>query len=186
MAKKHSSSNRSIYRDIQRLLWIGIVSLVFVGYANAATDEISFAGKYQAVNPESGDVSEPLLLVVPYEKGMEDQKNLTEKQLSMRAWVVENLKTKEKFFLDRLGEQDNELSQGLAANGWSCAASSRLMLCGGESGVQPFDGEDFTSQTGWLLIILHQGPIELVKCESDDCQAEPEDQNVQSNDDNTL
>ncbi|VFS49461.1 hypothetical protein [Budvicia aquatica] len=134
--------------------------------AIAATDNsalFTFAGEYQAIDPRSGEVTPSTLKVIPYKKGMEDESNLTEEQLSLRAWVAENTETKEKVYLDRLDNKDSEMSEALKARGWSCVASSHMMLCGGPSGVQPFNGEDFTSKTGWLAILLHSGPLELVK-----------------------
>lgn len=150
--------------------------------AIAATDDaasFTFAGEYQAIDPRSGEVTPSTLKVIPYKKGMEGESNLTEEQLSLRAWVAENTETKEKVYLDRLDNKDSEMSEALKARGWSCVASSHMMLCGGPSGVQPFNGEDFTSKTGWLAILLHSGPLELVKCGAKGCdnkQADPDRQ----------
>ncbi|MCD1127004.1 hypothetical protein LPW36_13540 [Jinshanibacter sp. LJY008] len=172
----------------QRLMGVLVITLILIpiGLVQAATEEngVSFAGDYRIVDPESGAVSPPILHISPYQKGEEE--NLTESQLKKRAWVAEDIETKEKVFFDRMDEKDSKVAEGLKAHGWECTVSSHLMLCGGKAGVKPFDGEDFTSQTGWLLIVLHQGPVELIKCGAESCEDPSEEQTPNNNDDNIL
>ncbi|MBK5072591.1 hypothetical protein I2492_06150 [Budviciaceae bacterium CWB-B4] len=171
----------------QRLMGVVAVALILLplGLVQAAEDNasVSFAGNYRIVDPESGEISPPILRISPYQKGEEE--NLTESQLKKRAWVAEDIETKEKVFFDRMDEKDNEVAAGLKAHGWECTVSSHLLLCGGKAGEKPFDGEDFISQTGWLLIVLHQGPVELIKCGAESCD-EPSEQQTPNNDDNIL
>ncbi|AWH87592.1 hypothetical protein [Limnobaculum parvum] len=178
---------KPLCRIYQRLIGVVVVTLMLlpIGLVQAAEDDgsVSFAGDYRIVDPESGEVSPPVLHISPYQKG--EEQNLTESQLKKRAWVAEDIETKEKVFFDRMDEQDSEVAAGLKAHGWECAVSSHLLMCGGKAGVKPFDGEDFTSQTGWLLIVLHQGPVELIKCNTESCEAQSEEQ-TPKNDDNIL
>lgn len=171
----------------QRLIGVLAVTLILLplGMVQAAEDDtsVSFAGNYRIVDPESGEVSPPILRISPYQRGEEE--NLTESQLKKRAWSAEDMETKEKVFFDRMDEKDSKVAAGLKAHGWECAVSSHLLLCGGKVGEKPFDGEDFTSQTGWLLIVLDQGPVELIKCGAQSCEEPPEEQ-TPNNDDNIL
>lgn len=161
-------NNLSLVALVCLALWGSSVSIASAAQGGDAT-EVPFAGQYRAINPETGKVNSTVLRVIPYQKGMEDENNLTDEQLALRAWVVINEQTKDKVFLDRMDDKDNEMSDSLKSKGWECVASTNLMLCGGPKGVQPFDGEDFTSHTGWLAILLHSGPLELVKCEAGIC-----------------
>ncbi|WP_159567458.1 hypothetical protein [Budvicia diplopodorum] len=143
---------------------------VSVACAAEAAPNFTFAGEYRAVNPESGEVAASTTLrIIPYQKGMEQGDGESNPALALRAWVVEVEETNEKIYLDRLSDKDREMSDSLKSRGWTCAVSSHLIFCGGPKGVQPFEGEDFTSQTGWLAVVLHGGPLELVKCVADTC-----------------
>ncbi len=148
------------------LLAMALPSLAVFG------QEVDFSGDYA----EDRDGRETIigLRVAPYREGDRPDLDarLTEKQRRRLEWIGEAFNSGQRTDESRLirferledgfYEGDPDLASARRQHGLACTADTFLMLCRVDPGTE-FSQGSFVARSGYFLIMMHHGPINLVK-----------------------